>query len=252
MNEILTRDNFHFYDMTYTKFHHYKDNRNGTPFHFYIYMMKGYCNIVAESQTLHIDEGTLFYIPKNLKYQSYWYGNDEIHFLSFCFRDLFLTEKTKFDLQTIPCDKEIIERFIMVRQDGGEITCKNLSMFYGILADIMPIMKTVTLRNDKKIVEDVKKYILNNLTCNMSDVAKACNISEPYLYRVFKSVTKMTPNDFKQKVLCEKASELLTTTDKSIEEISTTLNFSSSSYFRKILKKHTGLTPRDIRKKSIF
>lgn len=252
MNEILLRDNFHFYDMTYTKFHHYKDNRNGTPFHFFIYMMKGYCNIVAESQTLHIDEGTLFYIPKNLKYQSYWYGNDDIHFLSFCFRDLFLTQKIKFDLQTIPFDDELINRLISVRQNGGEITCKNLSIFYGVLADIMPVMTTAVLRNDKKIVDDVKKYILNNLTHSMADAAKACNISEPYMYRIFKSVTKMTPNDFRQTLLCEKAVDLLTTTDKSIEEISTTLNFSSSSYFRKIFKKYMNTTPREIRKNSIL
>ena len=41
-------------------------------------------------------------------------------------------------------------------------------------------------------------------------------------------------------------------TDKKIEEISSMLNFSSSSYFRKILKQHTGKTPREIRKNRGF
>jgi len=79
-----------------------------------------------------------------------------------------------------------------------------------------------------------------------------CMISEPYLYTLFKKVTHITPNDYKQKILCEMGIELLLTTDKKIEEITTILKFSSSSYFRKVLKKHTGLTPREIKKTKSF
>ncbi|MBE6762725.1 MAG: AraC family transcriptional regulator, partial [Ruminococcaceae bacterium] len=61
-----------------------------------------------------------------------------------------------------------------------------------------------------------------------------------------------TPNQFRNEILCEKAISLLTTTNKSVQEISDTLNFSSTSYFRKILKAHTGKTPLEIRKKSDF
>jgi transcriptional regulator GlxA family with amidase domain len=42
--------------------------------------------------------------------------------------------------------------------------------------------------------------------------------------------------------------ELLLTTNKKIEEISEMTGFSSGSYFRKVLKKHLGYTPREIRK----
>ena len=56
----------------------------------------------------------------------------------------------------------------------------------------------------------------------------------------------------KQEILCEKAVQLLTTTDLSVEEISNRLLFSSSSYFRKIFKKYTGKTPRQIRKDSQY
>ena len=46
----------------------------------------------------------------------------------------------------------------------------------------------------------------------------------------------------------EKAKQLLMTTNISVEEISRMLNFSSASYFRKILKKYSGKTPKEIRK----
>ena len=56
------------------------------------------------------------------------------------------------------------------------------------------------------------------------------------------------PNSYRQKVLCDKASEILATTDLSIEEISSMLKFSSAAYFRKIFKEHTGTTPSGFRK----
>jgi len=49
-------------------------------------------------------------------------------------------------------------------------------------------------------------------------------------------------------VLCKKSIDLLQTTDLPIEEISGMMGFSSSSYFRKVLKEHTGKTPHEIRK----
>lgn len=57
-----------------------------------------------------------------------------------------------------------------------------------------------------------------------------------------------TPTEFKQRVLINKAAELLQTTDLPIEEISWRLGFSSPSYFRKIFKKYHTESPREFRK----
>lgn len=86
----------------------------------------------------------------------------------------------------------------------------------------------------------------------MKDVATHCKISESGLYPIFQKVFQKTPLEMKQEILCEKAVQLLTTTDLSVEEISNRLLFSSSSYFRKILRKYTGKTPREIRKESRY
>jgi transcriptional regulator GlxA family with amidase domain len=45
---------------------------------------------------------------------------------------------------------------------------------------------------------------------------------------------------------------MLTTTNKSVQEISDILGFSSTSYFRKILKLYTDKTPLKIRKEAVF
>lgn len=69
----------------------------------------------------------------------------------------------------------------------------------------------------------------------MKDVSAYCEISESGLYPIFQRVFQKTPLEIKQEILCEKAVQLLTTTDLSVEEISNRLLFSSSSYFRKVL-----------------
>jgi transcriptional regulator GlxA family with amidase domain len=46
----------------------------------------------------------------------------------------------------------------------------------------------------------------------------------------------------------EKARELLTSSDLSIEEIARKLNFSSGAYFRKCFKEYYNASPREMRK----
>ena len=86
----------------------------------------------------------------------------------------------------------------------------------------------------------------------IGEAARRCGISESGLYALFQRSGRSTPNELRQKILVEKARELLVSTDRPVEEISRQLNFSSESYFLKILKKYTGLTPREIRKRVAF
>lgn len=88
----------------------------------------------------------------------------------------------------------------------------------------------------------------NNTLYNVSDVASFCKISNSELFLIFKEFAHETPNDVKNQILCKRAEILLITTDYSIEKISSDLGFSSSSYFRKILKKYLNKTPKEIRR----
>ena len=72
-------------------------------------------------------------------------------------------------------------------------------------------------------------------------------LKEATLYTAFKRHGS-TPNQTRQKLLVKQAKQLLTTTDSSVQTISDQLGFSSSSYFRKILRRYTGKTPMQIRK----
>lgn len=248
-NSLLS--NFVFINVKFDKYHH-TDCRTGSPFYYLAYMLKGHAKIVSDNKTILINEGDVFFIPKNLAYQSYWYGEGEIDFLSCGFSSLHTCENLNFSLQIVPCGNEIKERIKSLFSQKQAVSCEGLSCFYGIMASLLPYFKRNEVRIDERIADKIRACINENPHISMAKVAKELSISESYMYSSFKKATEKTPNDYKQLVLCEKGIELLLTTNKTVEEISELTAFSSCSYFRKVLKKHTGKTPKEIRQKNGF
>ena len=245
MKELIFSKNFNFNAFNYAKYHHV-DNRNGIPNHCLAYMQKGYCKIVSRDTTLYIKPGDVFYIPKGLSYQSYWHSKDSTEFLSFGFQFFPESETKSFPLQKVACSDEIINQI-----KGLPVSKRNDSYvfgaFYSVLAAILPHLEYVDHEPHNSIIKKAEKFIYHNTDCKVSDIAQHCLLSESALYHIFKKQAGFTPNELIQKIRCEKAISMLTKTDKSIQEISDTLKFSSTSYFRKIIYKHTAKTPRQIR-----
>ena len=236
------------------KFHkyNYTDNasNDGAPSNFIAMMIKGNAVIKTKSFSLEIKEGDIVFIPKNLLYHSYWYGdeNDDIEFLSLSAQNLPIKDNQRFTLQKIDCTsstRELLNQFF----DDLTVNCKTVGLFYSFLGEVIPNMKRDPSHYEP-VLEKALHYIHSNPDAQAADIAAFCNISEPTLYNIFKKNLNKTPNDAKQQILCEKAITLLTTTSLSIEDISAELGFSSSSYFRKVLKKHTKKTPSMIRKEN--
>lgn len=245
---MILSNNFNFNFFVFNKYK-YTDNRKGSPHHYLAYMERGSSKIVSNDITINIEAGDFFYIPKGLPYQSYWRSEDEIRFLSFGFNFFPESENKEFSLQKISIDESLKQKIkaIPTKREADSFV---FGEFYSVLSTLIPLMQ-YTVKNPKKhILEKVKKYIYENPDCKVPDIAKHCLLSESGLYNVFKKESDITPNYLIQNIRCEKAKALLTTTDKSIEEISDSLGFSSTSYFRKVLYKHTQKTPKEMRKSS--
>lgn len=250
MNSIFFYDLFYFCEINFNKYH-YTDNRAGSPNHYIAIMNKGRCKLVSENQTIEINEGDVFYIPFGIPYQSFWYGNNDITFKSLGFRFFPEANEKKFCLQKINCDKSIKNKLNKITMNKT-VTSDTLCDFFGIINQLLPLMQTENLSSNERICINAKEYIYQNIDCCATDIARHCGISESTLYLAFKTTLHKTPNEIKNEILCEKAIFLLSTTNKAVQEISDTLGFSSTSYFRKSLRKHIGLTPKEIRKKYMF
>ena len=246
INNLFYEKNFGFYKLKMRKYH-YTDNRSGSPRNFIAYMEKGSSRIVSSNNSIENCEGDFFFIPKNLPYESYWYGNDEISFISIGFDNMPTDGYKKYKLQKLICSDEIKEKIKSI-PIGCPITAHGLSIFYDALDKLISIMEAAPINKEQQTLMKLKNYIYENPFSSVSDLSKACFISESYIYYLFKKYMKISPNDFRQSVVCDIAVNYLLTSDKKIEEICNILKFSSSSYFRKVLKKHTGKSPREIRK----
>jgi len=94
------------------------------------------------------------------------------------------------------------------------------------------------------------KFIINNLSEPLKAdlIAKSINVSKSTLYKCFSDCFNCTVNDYITQKRIQKASQLLVTTDLSMEEISRLSGFSSAAYFAKNFKKIKGTSPLKYKK----
>ncbi|TBL70726.1 response regulator [Paenibacillus thalictri] len=101
------------------------------------------------------------------------------------------------------------------------------------------------------VVEQVKQYVgkhfHSDLTIN--DIAAHIYLTSTYVCLLFKQETGETINEYVTKVRMEKAIGMLADLKYKLYDISSAVGYSDSSYFSKIFKKHTGLTPSEFRGK---
>ncbi len=98
-------------------------------------------------------------------------------------------------------------------------------------------------------VAKCQNYIFNHLyeDLRLNQLAELVNLAPAYLSTLFKRETGITISQYIQRERIEEAKRLLMLTDSTIAEISSRLNFYDQTYFGKVFKKHTGMTPNRYR-----
>lgn len=105
---------------------------------------------------------------------------------------------------------------------------------------------------DKKILK-LKKALLfirksYAMQLTLDEMAKEAEMSPKYFCAVFKELTQQTPFEYLINYRIERAASKLAETDASVTDIAFSSGFNDLSYFIKIFKKKTGLTPAMYRK----
>ena len=83
----------------------------------------------------------------------------------------------------------------------------------------------------------------------MKSVAKACCVSVPVLYRLFRNETGMTPRSYHENIKLRETARLLRETAMTLSEIAGRVNLYDQYYLSKRFKKMYGISPAFYRKK---
>ena len=97
----------------------------------------------------------------------------------------------------------------------------------------------------KKAMLYISEHFSNPLT--LEEVAAYVHLHPSYFSTLFKSSTGSSFKEYLNMVRIEESKRLLSNTDYSIIDIAVAVGFEDQSYFSKVFKKYTGLTPKQFR-----
>lgn len=130
---------------------------------------------------------------------------------------------------------------------NAEQTIEQLRAFLHKASDVIASHEHRGSSNMKKLLEYIQEHYAEPL--NLSEMAKHFHFNPSYLSSYFTTHNKEGFNEYLNRIRIEKAEELLRAGQVSISEISNLVGYSDHSYFCKVFKKFTGLSPSHYRRK---
>ena len=120
-------------------------------------------------------------------------------------------------------------------------------------AELLLLLRSLTFEQSQNtnIISIAQKFIEDNYHLDLSadSIAEECNVSVSYLHQMFKKRLNTTPGDYLIGCRISAARNLLINTTLPLIDIAFRCGFNSQSYFSYCFKEHTGLSPKDYRKK---
>jgi len=121
-----------------------------------------------------------------------------------------------------------------------------------ILNDMIELIRSADYKaqkDEKNIIDDICKYILDNLEKDFTteSIAEYFHYSSHYIRHIFKIKTGTSIIDFKNAQRIKKAKILLRSGNCKITDVASACGFDSHSYFTEVFIKNTGISPTKYR-----
>jgi AraC-like DNA-binding protein len=113
---------------------------------------------------------------------------------------------------------------------------------------LINIFRNIQDTHNNSVCKQIKAILSEKIDLNNKQIAKMLNYHPFYLNEIFKKEEGTTLHQYILKQRLIKAHELITSTQLTIEEISSICGFSSQSHLSYTFKKNFGVTPTQIRK----
>ena len=215
----------------------------------FVYILGGSCHYVfSDDRELEAKAGDILYLSEGAIYEMTVREKYDFICMNFFFDT---SDNRKSDIFT-PKDSGIAEnQFYRVwkLQTGGSLPAK-MSLAYQIYDEIISSRASNYLSNHNRAkIDDAVATITSDMygSINVPTLAKSAGMSEVYFRKLFKSVTGVSPAKFIIDCKVNRAKELLMEDYLTLEDIAERCGFSTLSYFCRVFKASTGMTPGEFR-----
>jgi len=135
-------------------------------------------------------------------------------------------------------------------------SAKVLELVYHLKKDAKRNQKInrTTFKRENRFIQKAVSYLHQNYQkkITLQELGEITGYSPNHLQRIFTEVMDISPQAYLEKSRIDHAKFLLSQQENTLADVAYACGFSSQSYFSKIFKKHTLLTPSEFRQNSIF
>lgn len=244
-----------------------------------VYVYKGIGRFLIHYQFYDMREGDLFLIPANTIHRAFPDDQDPITSTAIFFRSAMLSQTAedgslailhcfamakKHNNYRLRLNHESQSKIMqLIEELQLELSEQKAGFEQAILIQLQYLLLTINrvavspeLGNKEESaviplwMKTILPYIDNHLHENihLSSLSKQACVSPAHFSRVFKKWTGMNVTDYIVSKRVARAKEQLITTEEKIEQIAVRCGFESTSYFYKMFKKLTHVTPTTYKK----
>lgn len=219
----------------------------------YIVSGKGY--VVCRGETFALSAGDAFMVFPNEEFMYYPEETDPWAYRWVDFKGAdakALVARTGFSKKCpVVRGKQGTEPLFYIYEDGvhGEFAKERyavkvyLLLTYFFMESKEPGERRTYYEEAVEVIQD--SYWKQEL--NVGRLAKSLNVERTYLYRLFMENVGVSPQQYMTEVRMERACELLTTTELSIQAVACSVGYKDALYFSKLFRKSKGITPSNYR-----
>ena len=228
------------------------------------YIFEGKCTVEIDSERVEIGAGTFILFRPNEK--RFYFYSEHVRTTAFYINftgtgcEELLKELGLYDKKIVKGQKSektefIMDRLIRVYHRREEFWGNEA---VGWLQTLLSNVARLAAGKDESInpteresINIVLRYMLQNLSEEhpLSFYAEMSHLSVGRFSHLFKEITGRSPKQHLTHLRVEKAQIMLIHTSKTLSEIANAVGIPDPNYFTRIIKKHTGKTPGEYRKK---
>ena len=236
------------------------DRPNGRCDYLLFYVSKSCEHFVLQTEVTAKEGSFVFFRP--FEKQEHYYTEDktgEFYYIHFNAPDGFdlmgfgssVVYHTKHSTQICDLFEEIIAE-LQSKNPAYEEIC--VSKLFNIISLLK--RKTEKETGNKNRYNDKIAFVIQTMnrgyekSYSLDEYAKMCNMSKFHFLRIFRSITGLSPIEYRNKIRLDHAKEMLEDGNLSIVEIGRRVGYPCNAYFCDAFKNKMGISPTQYRKQN--